>query len=227
MSISNQIKQIIEKNWNNYKTDLLPKDRRMKILKDNQIKGMSSENIRFFTNEIVKKFARGGIYLEVGMYRGCSLLSAALFNPTTRCIGIDNFSSSDPENKNKDILKNNLHKFGNPKNIEYYLMDYKQAIENIFFREPNLKIDVYYYDGSHSYKDQLNGLRIMLPHLSEKCVVLIDDVNRKGPEQANQDFIRKNSDFESVFKVKTKSDNSHQKYNWWNGFEIITRDLKN
>ncbi|MFA5335508.1 MAG: class I SAM-dependent methyltransferase [Candidatus Omnitrophota bacterium] len=215
-----EIYDILSQSWHDYKKDLHPKDRRMDILEQKNVKGMSTDNISFFINEIVHHLCKNGVYLEVGTFQGRSLLSAALFNPSTRCIAIDNFSQFDKERKNEAILSDNLKKFMYPKNIEFYNQDYKQAIRDIFFKEPNLKIDVYYYDGVHTFEDQFEGLSIVLPYLQEKCTILVDDINWEFVSNANKVFIKKNPEFRSVFKIYTKANGSND---WWNGFEVITR----
>lgn len=216
------INEILKENWNNYKTELHPKDRRMDILREREVRGMSTENVRFLFNEIVKQFAQNGVYLEVGMFQGCSLLSSALFNPSTRCIGIDNFSQFDKEGKNQENLKKNLSKFNNPKNIEWHNEDYKKAIKKIFTKEPNLKVNVYFYDGNHSYENQIEGLRVMLPYLADKCIILVDDLNWEQVERANNNFIKENPDFKSMIKIRAKSCGSED---WWNGIEVIGRGI--
>ena len=214
-----KIKKILEEGWEHYRIDIYPKDRRMNILEKEKVEGMGTENIRFLINEIVKRFAKNGTYLEVGILKGCSLLSAALFNPSCRCIGIDNFSLvEDSEN----ILIANLKNLGNPKNIEYYNMDYKEAINYLFSKKPELKINVYYYDGPHSFEDHLQGLRMILPHLAENCVILVDDVNWTHIRKADKIFIKENPSFKSVFKIKTKANPSRD---WWDGFQVITRGI--
>jgi tRNA G46 methylase TrmB len=217
-----KIYDLLLENWENYKIDLYPKDRRMCILEIKDISGMNTENIRLFINETVRRFANNGIYLEVGTFKGSSLLSAALFNLSTHCIGIDNFSQFNPEIKNELILKINFQKFDNPKNIEFYNQDYEEAIRYLFYNKPTLKVNVYYYDGWHSYENQIRGLRIMLPHLAYKCVILIDDINKSQVKKANRDFIKENRDFKSVFTMRTKGNCSND---WWNGLEVITRGI--
>ena len=216
----NGIYRILRKNWLDYKFDLNPINRKMRILDLKCVDGMNSENIRFLINEIVRKFAKNGVYLEVGTYRGSSLISAALFNPSTRCIGIDNFSQFDPENSNKKCLMNNLKKFPELKNIEFYGHSYEKVLKTLFDKEKNLKVDVYYYDGHHSYDDQISGLRAVLPYLSEKCIIIVDDFNWDFVEKANRDFLLENSNFKSLFKMRTLKDGSPD---WWNGIEIIGR----
>ena len=149
-------------------------------------------------------------------------MSAALFNCSTRCIGIDNFSQFDTEGKNELISKKNFGKFNNPTNIEFYNQDYRIAIPDLFSKDPSLKINVCYYDGEHNYENQIEGLNIMLPHLAHKVIILVDDVNWGAVAKANKYFVKKNPDFKSIFKIRTKGTRSRD---WWNGFEVIARDL--
>lgn len=213
------IKELVGINWSAVQYDYFPKDRRMRILDEKKIPGMNTENIRFLINELVKRFAKEKVYLEVGTYQGSSLLSAALFNPYTRCIGIDNFSQF----RNREIqLRKNLELFNECKNIKFYNMDYKAAFKKLFSEDPDLKIAVYFYDGYHSYEEQKDGLDLMLPHLADQCIILVDDINWRQVEMANESFLDRNSDFRSVFKIKTKTNHSED---WWNGFEVIARGI--
>lgn len=220
---NSKIKDILEKNWEDYCLDTHPKSRRMKAIEGENIYGMNTENIRFLINEIVNFFAPEGVYLEVGTLNGSSLLSAALHNQSTRCIGIDNFSELDPEWKNEMTLMENLKKFDNLSNIEFYNMDYREAFQHLSSTENNFKIDVYYFDGPHGYKDEINGLEIALPYLSANCAILVDDVTWFQVDMANKIFLRKHTDFTSAFCIKP---NIWQSKTWWNGFHVITRGIK-
>lgn len=215
-----KINKIIKNNWNDYKKDLFPKDRRMKVIEDNKIIGLNTENVRFIINEIVRIFAKNGFYFEVGVFQGASFLGAGIFNDLTRCIGIDDFSEFDEYKQNENTFYKNLSKLKNLKNIEFYKGDYKDVIEKIFTKEPNLKIDVYFYDGNHSYKDQIAGLRCILPYLARQCIIIVDDINWDQVRKANDDFLKENPDFVSLFKIKTKGDRSPD---WWNGLQIMGR----
>ncbi len=190
----------------------------MQCLEDKCVAGMNTENIRFLINEIVRLFAKGGLYMEIGTYQGCSLLSAALFNSSTKCVGIDNFSLFDPKKDNEQYLQSNLAKFDNPQNIHLCRGDYKDVIPKYFEQRDNTKVHVYFYDGPHSFVDQLEGLEIVLPYLARECVILVDDLNVPEVERANRQFLRHNSNFRSVFRVRTDGEDP---FTWWNGFEII------
>jgi hypothetical protein len=217
-----KIKMILKNCWQNYESDFFPEDRRMYALEYKRVEGMSVENVRFLINELVRNFARLGTYLEVGTWRGCSLLSAALYNPTAKCIGIDDFSEFDQYKNNEKILNDNLEKFGRPENIKFYKGDYKEVVSKIFAENPELKINVYFYDGNHSYEDQLYGLKIMLPYFAQKAVIIVDDLNWERVEKANSDFIKENPEFKSLIKIKTGGDGAPD---WWNGIEIIGKNI--
>lgn len=142
------IDQILKEDWYNFQTDPNPKDRRMKILSDKGVKGMSTENIRFLFNEIVKNYAPEGCYFEVGMYRGCSILSAAIGNNGATCIGVDDFSQFDSSGENFNILKENINQFptGIRAKILIHAADFRKFVPTSLEKE---SIDVYFYDGPH------------------------------------------------------------------------------
>lgn len=214
----NSFRKILSGNWFDYKNDFFPKDRRMEVLGKNGVDGLTSENIKFLINEIVRKFCPQGVYLEVGIWKGCSLISASLFNPLARCIGIDDFSEFN-DGRNEEILQNNLAKFPGLK-AEYYKGDYRKVIKDVFLKEPSSKVDVYFYDGNHSYENQLEGLKTVKPYLAKNCLIIVDDVNWERVEKANSVFLSENPDFKSILKIKTKGNASED---WWNGIEIIGR----
>jgi cephalosporin hydroxylase len=156
--------------------------------------------------------------MEVGTYRGCSLLSAALFNSDIECVGIDDFSQFDPKQENEKYLRDNINKFENPKNITLCNGNFEEVIPKYFRQNTNSKIQVYFYDGSHSFADQLRGLDIVRPYLATECIILVDDLNVPEVERANKKFLRNNPKFRSVFRIKTHGDDPKT---WWNGFEVI------
>jgi len=202
----------------NYENELYPKDRRMNILSELGINGMSTENIRYIINEYVKRYAK--TYLEIGSYHGSTLISASMFNEDVRCIAIDNFSEFDEAGKNKSILLDNIEN-AKLKNIELHDMDYIEAIKIIFDKEPDLKIDVYFYDGNHSYDNQLKGLNLLIDHMSESCIIFVDDTNWEQVQNANSDWLKNNIEFKCV-NIFTEGNCSKT---WWNGFTIMYRNV--
>ena len=102
----------------------------------------------------------------------------------------------------------------------FYEDDYKIFFKN--FEKNNEKIDFYYYDGEHSYKNQYDNLEIVENFLSRGSIIMIDDINFVEVETATKDFINKNiSKYEIIKEIKTANNNCHPSF--WNGIIIIKR----
>lgn len=221
--------------------DEYPNDRRMKVISDKNINGHSSENIRFIINECVRRYAK--TYLEIGVFQGCSIISAAIYNEHVECIGIDSFIGMG-KNSSVKRVNNNLSKL-NLKNVQIIQNDYQEGLLKLFLNRPDLKIDVYFYDGDHSYEHQKKGLDIIKPYLNEKCVILVDDAIWVDVNRANMDWLEENKDFKTLFfhhstpeKYKTEIEKEgcsikdpyfveeqKKKNLWWNGLRIFYRGL--
>ena len=50
------------------------------------------------------------IYVEIGSFRGFTLIHNAIYNKSTKLIGIDNFSLFDKKNQNFNFIKNQIKK---------------------------------------------------------------------------------------------------------------------
>lgn len=224
----NQIQRIIDINWNNYKEDLFPKDRRMQFLKECNIHPrfaeMSSENISFLINELIRIYASNGTCVQVGIYRGFTLLSAALFNEQCKCIGIDNFNFLNGDGDGESGLINSLNHFNNPKNIEYINENFEDVIDNFKIEE---KIDLYLYDGPHDFENQIKGLELIMPYLSDTCLLLVDDIANDDcseAEIANVEFLNTHNEFKSLFRIK-QSESKGDQMHWHRGFEVMGRNI--
>ena len=137
----------------------------------------------------------------------------------TNCkvIGVDNFSEY--EIQREDFLKN-FKLYQKEEIHSFYEDDYKIFFKN--FEKNNEKIDFYYYDGEHSYKNQYDNLEIVENFLSRGSIIMIDDINFVEVETATKDFINKNiSKYEIIKEIKTANNNCHPSF--WNGIIIIKR----
>lgn len=88
--------------------------------RERELFGLSSTRLRSFINNICSK--ENTSYLEIGVYRGATLLSAMYGNPTCTAVGIENFLYDErepkkqaPENHIWDNMKSQLES-----NIERY-----------------------------------------------------------------------------------------------------------
>jgi hypothetical protein len=78
-------------------------------------------------------------------------------------------------------------------------------------------------------------LLLFKPFFSEQAVVVVDDCNYAHVRQANRDFLVTNPEYKLVFEQYTaKHPNnmtplelSEARRGWWNGVNILARDLSN
>lgn len=199
------------------------------------LSGLSGTKIISLIRNLAEKIVNHDTtYLEVGVYRGLTLLSAAASVPEYEVFGIDNFAFFDSEGKNLAIIKERMRKLG-IKNARIINKDYEDALENLNAFTGGKKAGIYFIDGPHDYRSQLMCLLLVKPWLSDDAVIIIDDCNYLHVRQANMDFLKTNPEFKLVFQTYTKAHPSNlspderkeAESGWWNGINVIVRDREN
>lgn len=173
-------------------------------------------------------------YLEIGVFKGLTLLSVANANTEIPCYGIDNFSFFNKDGSNLQTVLNRQKELG-LKNLHVIDMDYEDALENLAPKINNLKIGVFFIDGPHDYRSQLMCLALAKPFLHENALIIIDDSNYQHVRQANRDFLILQPDYKLIFEAYTKEhpltmnkeDELIARNGWWNGINIIIKDSQN
>lgn len=150
-------------------------------------------------------------FVNVGVWHGFSFLAALQDNGSKRCVGVDNFSQfNGPEkefNERYEAFKGEAHQF--------YSMDYQEYFKSLH----EGCLGVYFYDGEHSYENQLLGLEVAQPYFADGCIIIVDDTNWEAPRKATLDFMSAHrGKYELLFDVKT-ADTRH--ITWWNGLMIL------
>ncbi len=174
---------------------------------------MSTFAIAAIINRAVQSMNPNDCFVNVGVWHGFSFLSGLMNNPEKTCVGVDNFSQFGGP---KDFF---LQRFGRAKssNHFFYDMDYLDYFRQIH-RQP---IGFYFYDGDHSYENQMLGLKIAEPFFSPECIILVDDTNWDEPYQATFDFIKSSQhSYKTLLDIKTKH-NCHPTF--WNGVLVLQR----
>ena len=195
-----------------------------------EIDNMSSIAVGFIINQIAKQLDHDDIYLNIGIYRGFSLL-AGILNTNCKVYGIDNFSHNyadgDKLLKRDDDYKENIKtknyffsyfdKYKDGLKHKFFEIDYK-----LFFSNFDEYISFYYYDADHSYENQLENLLIVDKFLKKNAIILVDDYNEDQVEQATLDFISKNSSKYKIIKeFKTANRFMHPTYG--NGVVLLEK----
>jgi predicted O-methyltransferase YrrM len=157
-----------------------PLDRRFAELLA-EVPGLARANNLALVQLAASLLPPGESYLEIGSYRGTSLIAASL-DTHADVVGIDNFTLGDGSREQLDA---NLRRFDvAPTVIE----------GDAFALVPggvlgDRKVGVYYYDAAHSYEAQLESLRMIEPWLADCALLLVDDSDWEQVGRAIADYV--------------------------------------
>lgn len=136
-----------------------------------QLEGMSSPKVRHFLNNLGS--LPGVKYLEIGTYKGSTLISAVHGNEGD-FFAIDNFTWG-----YRDEFLQNLSTHGVREKIKFFD---KNSWE-LDLAEIDKKINVYFYDGDHSTKSQAKALTYFRPVLADEFIYIVDDWRDSGDDK--------------------------------------------
>jgi hypothetical protein len=188
-----------------------PTDRSLsRILKN--VPGMATENKLALLNAAVAALSENEVYVEVGCYKGASLVGAATGNPGVRMFACDNFSQFDGV---AEALRRTLDAYTARGQVAFHDLDFRDFFSNAPWRPA--RIGAYFYDGGHSFRDQYDGIARALPHLADDALIVIDDTNKRAARSANQLVARGVPGLELILDLRTAGNHSPT---WWNGIQV-------
>lgn len=174
---------------------------------------MSTFAIAVIISRTVREIAQDTAYVNVGIWHGYSLLAGMLGNQQKKVVGVDNFSMFGGP---KDYASNIFNKF-KADNHFLFDLDYRDYFSNFHKGE----IGFYFYDGDHSYENQIEGLRVAEKYFARNCIVMVDDINWEAPRRATLDFISESiNKYEIILNYRTAWD-GHPTF--WNGILVFKR----
>lgn len=177
-----------------------------------EVPGMATENKLLLLNLAVAHLGPGEVYVEVGCYKGASIVGAARGNTAVKIFACDNFSKFDGT---EEILKDNLERHA-PGQVEFFNMTSRDFLREAPWRPA--RIGAYFFDGGHSFTDQFEGLQYALPSFADDALIIIDDTNKREARAADAIFARMVPGFELVLDLRTPR-NHHP--TWWNGVQVF------
>ncbi|MGH7906847.1 MAG: class I SAM-dependent methyltransferase [Candidatus Binataceae bacterium] len=189
---------------------IAPRDRRLKSWLG-RIPGMATENKLMLLNLAAAHLEADEVYVEIGCYKGLSVVAVAAGNERARIYACDNFSQF---KSSADELRAALAAHTLAGQIEFFDMDFRRFLELAPWRPA--KIGVYFYDGGHSFRDQYEALKYAAASLADNAIVIIDDTNKRNVRAANRLFIRRSLGFEPLLDLRTGRNHSPS---WWNGIQ--------
>ena len=159
--------------------------------------------------------APGEAYVEIGVYHGASLIAAMLGNEGKRCVGIDSFAFRDAT---LEKVEENLARFGLAR-PEIVVGDAFELVPSGALGD--ISVGVWYYDASHSYEAQVEGLRIAEPLLAPGALVIVDDTDWDDVARAMDDYLAEQPRARRILTLDGKDRGAPQ---WWEGMQVLVWD---
>lgn len=188
-----------------------PRDRRFAPIVE-QVENLTSENVLALLNLAAACLGPEEAYVEVGVFHGASLIAAMLGNEGRRFVGIDSFGFRDASLAK---VEENLARFGLPR-PELLVGDVFELVPAGALRDA--PVGIWYYDASHSYEAQLEGLRIAEPWLAPGALLIVDDTDWEQVERALDDYLRGQPRARRILALDGKDRGFPQ---WWEGVQAL------
>jgi predicted O-methyltransferase YrrM len=187
-----------------------PRDRRFAPILA-EVGGLACENNLALLNLAASLLDRGESYVEVGSFKGQSLIAAMLGN-TGDFVGIDDFSM---EGGGRALLEANLRLHG---------LTGHTILEGDAFALlrggalSSRRLGVYYYDAAHDYRSQLDALRLVESYLVDGALLIVDDTDWRQVRRALRDYRR--SQPRARLLVELAGKDRGQPW-WWEGVQVL------
>lgn len=173
--------------------------------------GMSAKKNRIFLNKLIQ---RDTVYLEIGVWRGSTLVSALYKNQPKKAYAIDNFvlNSSDLE-MFMDICKQN-----NVDNFQFFNEDcFDMNSENMSIIN---NVNTYYYDGDHSAESHMKAITYYKNVLDKYFIFIVDDWNWPHVQQGTYEgYVNSGIKVHKKWDIFTPFRQCGDK-DWWNGYHV-------
>jgi hypothetical protein len=166
-----------------------------------KLDGYSNAKVWHLLNNLV---AQAYSYLEVGCFKG-STLSAALYGNSIKAFAVDNFSYG---NNSREYF------YRNTEGLKFTFFEQDCWTVDLSQIEP---VDVYFYDGDHSFESHYKALTYYLPVMKDEFVYVCDDWDMKRIPNATFTAAK---DLNLEVLEKHELPGKHNK-EFWNGIGVI------
>ncbi|MGI8605708.1 MAG: class I SAM-dependent methyltransferase [Gaiellaceae bacterium] len=184
-----------------------PRDRRFEEVLA-AVPGLARENNLALLNLAARLLGPGESYVEVGSYRGTSLVAAMLGNDG-EFVAIDDFSFAEATQAG---LEASLDRFG-LEDATIVAGDAFDLLERGALE--GRSVGAYYYDAAHDYDSQLRGLRLVEPHLAREALLVVDDSDWDEVRRATADYLAGQPHARLLFDIPGSE-------GWWEGMQVLS-----
>jgi predicted O-methyltransferase YrrM len=211
---ANRFLEELPKLFDDFPNSEHPADRRFAPIAE-EVENLARENNLALLNLAASCLDAGESYVEVGVFHGASLIAAMLGNEDKRFVGIDSFGFREAT---LEKVEANLARFG--------LTRPTILVGDAFELVPggalgDTAIGLWYYDASHSYEAQLEGLRIAEPLLVPGALLVVDDTDWDDVSRAMDAYVATQPRARRILALDGKDRGSPQ---WWEGMQVLVWD---
>lgn len=192
-----------------------PPERRYRRVVDD-VPGMSTEHALTLLDLAVAHLGDEECYLEVGSYRGRSLVGAMLANPDRRAVAVESFSEFgvDPA-QTLAAVQTTLADYGCADRVELVVGDAFRLLRPGF---TDLPVGAYFYDGAHSRVAQHLGLAMAEPLLADQALVIVDDATWPQVAATTRRYLARHPGYTVLAELPAAHDFDPR---WCNGMLVL------
>jgi predicted O-methyltransferase YrrM len=191
-----------------------PLDRRFAKVVET-VDGMSTEHTLTLLNLAASLLPAGESYLEVGSYRGRSVVGAALGNPERAFTAVENFREFGLEPAESErLLWAALRDWDVADRVRLLRGDAFRLIIRDRLPRP---VGVYFYDGAHSRLAQHLGLGLAEPLLADEALVIVDDATWPQVERSTARYVARHPGYRPLFDLRAERPEDPR---WCNGVKV-------
>jgi predicted O-methyltransferase YrrM len=191
-----------------------PRDRRCADVID-RLGGLARENNLALLNLAVSLLPPGEAYVEVGTYRGTSLVGALLGNEA-EAVAIDSFAFRDGS---REVLDENLAAFGVAGRVTVLEGDAYDMLGGGALG--TRRVGVYYWDAGHDRDEVSRGLRLIEPWLAPGALLIVDDSDWERVSLGVDDHLAADPHARRILTIDGSGRGAPQ---WWEGMQVLVRE---
>lgn len=187
------------------------------------VDGMMSIKKQRLLNLAFANLPSGEAYLEVGTFKGKSLISAMHGNPIRPVIACDNFNEFRDLGNDLGETRKNLARYGLEERVTFWDCDFRSVYTPDRIPHP---IGLYFYDGAHDYEAQYDAIALAEPFLADSALVLVDDWrydvdSGSRAREATLNAIGKSPHaWELMYELPARFNGDRAM--WWNGVGVLS-----
>lgn len=182
---------------------------------------MTTPGVMHILNRACGCMIGGEKYLEIGTYRGSTLLGALLDNDVSAVVIDDRSEPLHADGRNDSVeWARYMRTFGMLDRITLYEDRYQEIVPQLY--ETDIKVGVAFLDGFNAdARETLSMIKLVEPVLSDTAVIIIDDFNMAKQHQGAYQYVRENHEVASLILQAPTPGRQHMHPSLWNGIGII------